>query len=202
MQCLKSRISTWTLIFWHQPLLRCIDNYIYIQYITDKLLKISEKKTVSSSTNIFDDLPALRPPEAAKHRDELEMYLSTERKLSVKDGLLWWYKQKHIYPHLSQMAMDYLSIPGNLSFFILLELFISFAATSVDVERTFSQSWLLLSHVHSRLSVQLTRALWCVGVWSLLGYVKYNDMKAAAVLPAVDGKEDELAENWDSIDIP
>ena len=32
-----------TLIFWHQSLLRCVDNYIYIQYITDKLLKISEK---------------------------------------------------------------------------------------------------------------------------------------------------------------
>ena len=146
---------------------------------------------VSSSTNIFDDLPALRPPEAAKHRDELEMYLSTERELSVKDGLLWWYERKHIYPRLSRMAMDYLSIPGNLSFFILLELFISFAATSVDVERTFSQGRLLLSHVRSRLSVQSTCALLCVGVWSLLGYVKDNDVKAAAVLPAVDGKEDE-----------
>lgn len=130
------------------------------------------------------------------------MYLSTERELSVKDGLLWWYERKHIYPHLSRMAMDYLSIPGNLSFFILLELFISFAATSVDVERTFSQGRLLLSHVRSRLSVQSTRALLCVGVWSLLGYVKDNDVKAAAVLPAVDGKEDELAENWDCIDTP
>ena len=98
--------------------------------------------------------------------------------------------------------MDYLSIPGNLSFFILLELFISFAAMSVDVEWMFSQGRLLLSHVRSRLSVQLTRALLCVGVWSLLGYVKDNDVKAAAVLPAVDGKEDELAENWDSIDTP
>ena len=130
------------------------------------------------------------------------MYLSTERELSVKDSLLWWYERKHIYPRLSRMAMDYLSIPGNLSFFILLELFISFAATSVDVERTFSQGRLLLSHVRSRLSVQSTRALLCVGVWSLLGYVKDNDVKAAAVLPAVDGKEDELAENWDSIDTP
>ena len=38
------------------------------------------------------------------------------------------------YPRLSRMVMDYLSIPGNLSFFILLELFISFAAMSVDVK--------------------------------------------------------------------
>jgi hypothetical protein len=35
----------------------------------------------------------------------------------------------------------------------------------------------------------------------LLGYVKDNDVKAAAVLPAVNGKEEELAEDWDSIDV-
>jgi len=72
-------------------------------------------------------------------------------------------------------------------------------ATSVDVERTFSQGRLLLSHVRSRLSVQSTRALLCVGVWSALGYVKDDDVKAAALLPEVNGKEEELAEDWDSI---
>jgi len=153
----------------------------------------------SSSTNIFDDLPALRPPKAVTHRDELEMYLSTERELHVNDGLLWWHAWKHIYPRLSRMAMDYLSIPGDISSFIfnpVTYIYIPFAATSVDVERTFSQGRLLLSHVRSRLSVQSTRALLCVGIWSLLGYVKDNDVKAAAVLPAVDGKEEELAEDW------
>ena len=64
----------------------------------------------------------------------------------------------------------------------------------------FSQGWLLLLHVHSRLSVQSMRALLCVGIWSLLGYVNDNNVKAAAVLPVVDGKEEELAEDWDSID--
>jgi len=103
------------------------------------------------------------------------------------------------------MALDYLSIPGKLSLFIfdgVTHLYIPFAATSVHVERTFSQGRLLLSHVRSRLSVQSTRALLCVGVWSLLGYVKDNDVRAAAVLPVVDGQEEELAEDWDSIDAP
>jgi hypothetical protein len=31
----------------------------------------------------------------------------------------------------------------------------------------------------------------------LLGYVKDNDVKAAAVLPAENGEEEELAEDWD-----
>ena len=72
-------------------------------------------------------------------------------------------------------------------------------ATSVDVERTFSQGRLLLSHVRSRLSVQSTRAVLCVGVWSLLGYINDDDVKAAAVLPEVRGEEEELAVDWDII---
>ena len=55
------------------------------------------------------------------------------------------------------------------------------------------------SHVRSRLSVQSTRALLCVGVWSVMGYVKDGGMKAAAVLPEVKGKEDELSADWDSL---
>jgi hypothetical protein len=70
---------------------------------------------------------------------------------------------------------------------------------SVDVERTFSQGRLLLSHVRSRLSVQSMCALLWIGVWSLLGYVQDSDVKSAAVLPEVDGAEEELADDWDSL---
>jgi hypothetical protein len=73
------------------------------------------------------------------------------------------------------------------------------SATSVDVERTFSQGRLILSHVRSRLSVQSTRALLCLGVWSTMGYVRDSDILPAAVLPEVDGPEDELANDWDAI---
>ena len=70
----------------------------------------------------------------------------------------------------------------------------------VAIERTFTQGRLVLSHVRSRLSVQSTHALLCVGVWSVLGYVKDSDAKAVAAFPEVDGKEDELTEGWDSLD--
>jgi hypothetical protein len=72
-------------------------------------------------------------------------------------------------------------------------------ATSVNVERIFSKGRILLSHLRSRLSVQSTRALMCVGEWSQLGYVKDNDIRAAATLPEVEGDEEELARDWDSI---
>jgi hypothetical protein len=110
------------LIFWPQPLLWCVNGYIYIQNDNHSQLETQKNtlKTTSSSTNIFDDLPSLRPPTTATHRDELANYLSTERELHINDGLIWWHERKHIYPRLSRMALDYLSIPGKLSLFILL----------------------------------------------------------------------------------
>ena len=64
----------------------------------------------------------------------------------------------------------------------------------------FSKGWILLSHVRNRLSVESTQALMCLGAWSLMGYVKDNDVKSVTVLPDVEGEEEEpLAENWDSI---
>ena len=69
----------------------------------------------------------------------------------------------------------------------------------MNVERVFSQGQLLLSHVRNCLSVQSTRALLCLGTWSLMGYVRDSDIKATAVLPEVDGEEDELAMDWDNV---
>ena len=65
----------------------------------------------------------------------------------------------------------------------------------------FSQGRLLLSHIRSRLSMQLTRALMCLGIWSLLGYVKDSDVKAVVILPELraDEDEDELGIDWDRI---
>lgn len=78
----------------------------------------------------------------------------------------------------------------------------SFVATSVDVERVFSQGRLLLSHVRSRLSVQSTRALMCLGSWSIRGFVKDFDIRAVTVCPEVarNDSEEELPIDWDAMD--
>jgi hypothetical protein len=103
-----------------------------------------------------------------------------------------------MYPRLSRMAMDYLSIPGKPTPLILYMISEWVAATSVDVERIFSKGRILLSHVRNRLSVQSTRALMCLGSWSLQGYVKNKDIFAVTVLPEVM-EEEELEEGWDAI---
>jgi hypothetical protein len=75
-------------------------------------------------------------------------------------------------------------------------------ATSVDIERlVFSRGRLLLSHVRSRLSVQPTRALLCLGSWSKLNLIKPDDVNNVTMLPDVEGEEQEMAHGWDSIDI-
>lgn len=77
----------------------------------------------------------------------------------------------------------------------------SSVATSVDVERVFSKGRILLSHLRNRLSVQSTRALMCLGIWSLMGYVRDSDVKAVTMLPDLkEGEEEEpLEEDWDVI---
>jgi len=76
----------------------------------------------------------------------------------------------------------------------------SSVATSVDVERVFSKGRILLSHLRNRLSVQSTRALMCLGAWSLMGYVRDSDVKAVTMLPDLkDDEEEPLEENWDVI---
>ena len=109
-----------------------------------------------------------------------------------------------MYPTLSRMALDYLSIPGmyHIQFSPCFSIYIictTLAATTVDVERVFSKGRILLPHVRNRLSVQSTRALMCVGVWSKLGYVEDEDVKSVTVQAEVDGEEQPLEDGWDVI---
>ena len=73
----------------------------------------------NTTSNIFDDLPSLKPAKATELQDKLESFLSMEWDLNVKDGLRWWVERKHLYPQLHRMALDYLSIPGKLLFFFV-----------------------------------------------------------------------------------
>jgi hypothetical protein len=41
----------------------------------------------------------------------------------------------------------------------------------------------------------------CVGSWSLLGFVKDRDVRAATALPEVEGDEEEPDSKWDAITV-
>jgi hypothetical protein len=100
------------------------------------------------------------------------------------------------------MALNYLSIPGEpfvQACWIACGL--TKLATSVDVERVFSQGRLLLSHMRSRLSGQSICCLLCLSSWATLRLIKDTDIKASATLPKLDGGESdvEMPSGWDAI---
>ena len=70
-------------------------------------------------SNLFDNLPALAPPKPADLGSELDHYLSSDVEY-VTDPLDWWYKQRRTYPQFSRMALDYLTIPGEFHYCLLL----------------------------------------------------------------------------------
>ncbi|KIY61148.1 hATC-domain-containing protein [Cylindrobasidium torrendii FP15055 ss-10] len=123
--------------------------------------------------------------------DELERFLSLAPE-NVPDVIQWWIDNCRSYPRLSRMALDYHTIP----------------ATSVAVERVFSRARRVLNWERNRLSPQTTRALMCLGTWSLMGYVHDDDLAVIAQGGRVQPTEEEeelsdvdLEDGFDVIDI-
>jgi hypothetical protein len=50
--------------------------------------------------------------EAGSQASEVQEFLRKPAE-HVKEPLKWWVANRHIYPNLYRMALDYLSIPGN-----------------------------------------------------------------------------------------
>jgi len=74
------------------------------------LMSLCIQTAVSTEpTNIFDSIMDILPTSIT---DELHRYLAADVE-DVKDGLMWWYERRMLFPRLSRMARDYLSIPGE-----------------------------------------------------------------------------------------
>ncbi|TFY79033.1 hypothetical protein EWM64_g4980 [Hericium alpestre] len=99
----------------------------------------------------------------AERISELEEYLRSPVE-KVKDPVQWWFSKRHVYPKLSRMALDYLSIP----------------ATSTAVERVFSQGRQLLHFTRNRLSPYSIRAYLCLGSWSRHNIISFEQFLNAA----------------------
>ena len=73
----------------------------------DVTLISSEVSSNEVPLNVFDNLPALHPIEFGTF-DELTCYLHSNNENVKNEHLLqWWCEHKHIYPHLSWVALDY-----------------------------------------------------------------------------------------------
>jgi hypothetical protein len=68
--------------------------------------------TSATSDNIFDALPSMSFASKSGLADELTRYLVAPTEWTT-DPLKWWVENQSLYPCLSRMALNYLSIPGN-----------------------------------------------------------------------------------------
>jgi len=59
----------------------------------------------------------IAPPSSTD--DKLQLYLAADVE-DMKDRLIWWYERRAMFPQLSRMARNYLSIPGESFFFLCL----------------------------------------------------------------------------------
>ena len=83
----------------------CLFDYITL------ILSVPLQK--ATEENIFDTLDSFATsPSSAGALSELERYLSTRSDPTVSDPLAWWHDRRTMYPRLSRMALDYLTVPG------------------------------------------------------------------------------------------
>ena len=137
-------------------------------------------------------------------KDKLDRYLM-DNTLKVDNPIKWWLIKSSLFPSLSCMALDYLSIPGKSRTIYFSQYFTTVTATSTDVEWVFLHGCLCLPHVRNQLNAKSTHAIICLGAWSLLGLVKDGDIQAVTkkkpVITAEDNDEGdvEMEEGWDNI---
>ena len=136
---------------------------------------------------VFDNLLSLVSLKSTAIVDKITLYLMVPLE-NVKDTIKWWWEKHNVYPWLSRMALNYLTIPGMQCLACMFNLLMKSTATSIDVEWLFSRGCLILLHTHSQLSVSSTWALLYLGSWSLMGLVRNKDVKAITSLDEIQGK--------------
>lgn len=128
---------------------------IYRKYVTSSPSKQRESIPKHRELdNFFDDIDFESIYEAPKKYNnefdqEIEDYLESPVEHEETDILLWWKINCSKYPTIAKMAKDYLSIP----------------ATSVPVERVFSESGSVLTPKRCNLSKEKVNALVCIKLW-------------------------------------
>ena len=67
-------------------------------------------RNLFQSANVFDNMATLAPPKLTDLCSELDQYPSTDVAY-VADPIAWWHEHCALYPQLSRMALDFLTIP-------------------------------------------------------------------------------------------
>ncbi|CAB4375273.1 unnamed protein product [Rhizophagus irregularis] len=80
---------------------------------------------------------------------ELDHYLKADRAQPLTNVLKWWKLHEEEYPHLANMAKDYLGVP----------------ATSAPSERIFSSAADVITYDRASLAPKTVRSVMCLKHW-------------------------------------
>ena len=110
----------------------------------------SQPQAESQTNNQFLQYLEEQDVEQEQIEDEY-LYYCSQPQVKVRDARDWWLQetQQQIYPNLSKLALDILSIP----------------AMSAEPERVFSGTKLIITDSRNRLSMQMIQALACLKSW-------------------------------------
>jgi len=108
---------------------------IYVLYDASSCQKVGELTFSSNYRVIFG---ALNSQWQCRYmfrdrEDELDAYLAAPTEATT-NPLKWWWEKRYQYPTLSQMALDYLSVPGTILFCL------SFSATYLYLDSYIDRS--------------------------------------------------------------
>jgi hypothetical protein len=153
--------------------------YLIIHRIQPSLQVSVSSSTVdiSDATNWVEDFDI---PDENVYVDELADYLAQPLERTKVNPLQWWWEKRKVWPRLSQMALDYLCIPGTLYIqHVVASLKAFITATSTSVEQLFSQGRHLLVFTRNRLLGQTIRKFLCFGGWSKRDLVRTDNIAVA-----------------------
>ncbi|KAF5364882.1 hypothetical protein D9757_015275 [Collybiopsis confluens] len=133
----------------------------------------------SPPTNSFISLMSKQSQLAsfASDRDELDRYLM-DSCVPTENPLHWWLMNRKVYPNLAKLAVSVHTIP----------------ATSVAVERSFSQGRILISHLRNRLRPTTIQALMCFGAWSRQDFITNEEL--LIILHSTVADDPDIGLDW------
>ena len=127
------------------------------------------------------------PMDGLKDTNELNEYLSKAIE-KVTDPIKWWWDHRMVYPKLSAIAFDFLSVPGMSYLLVLKFQLIIFKAMSTAVEHLFSQGQQLLHFTQNRMSPSMICAFLCLGDWGKRDLIDMPEIVAVIHISCL-GKE-------------
>jgi hypothetical protein len=115
----NSKTSGWESSSSHASSEVCFFCLLSIRFAHNFQDKRSGEKTKDKKANRFDDDGAIEQAGGAASTppaNEVDHFLDSDiEQVKSKDLITWWKSKARIYPCLSRMALDYLSIPGELA---------------------------------------------------------------------------------------